>query len=552
MSNFVNNTYIRSIASVVLMTVVAFLPYIVSAQGSDNVGVTLQVGADTTNPTTPTNLVATAVSQSQIDLSWDTASDNVGVAGYTVYRDGAQIATTSATSYSDTGLSANTTYAYNVSAYDSAGNESAQSATSTATTDATSTPPQDNEQNTGGNDGENQTSDNLAPELEIENVSVEEARESAIITFRTNRDATAIVTVTHPVTLEQVQLTRDIERDRHYFSVNSLESGQEYDFLITAETAGSEAQFEGSFATLSEAPVFVPNVANFSAVGGTDRIMLDWQNPDSSQFDYVRIVRSPRFFPTDPTEGEVVYEGRGERTIDTDVEPGEQYFYTAFSVSPDREYSSGVLTTARLVTDDLPEDDRFTEDGADDVIDQLPSAEGEYPLLQSLSFLDFGVFQDGSSVLRPDEGYAQLQPQKNFQISLPADKVPSNLKTIVATLRHPDGTKSFSFLLRLNEAQTHYEAEVGGLLESGQYDVSITVLDYRIRKAVKVQGALVVETLREQAQSPSFVGQLARSSGIDTLIGLLFTLGIGAFMLWLMLVATRRKEEEEAHRGAHA
>jgi len=94
----------------------------------------LLVSDDLTPPSTPSNLSATAVSSSQINLSWNASTDNVGVAGYKVYRNGTQVATTSATSYSDTGLAELTTYTYEVSAYDAMGNESAKSSQAVATT----------------------------------------------------------------------------------------------------------------------------------------------------------------------------------------------------------------------------------------------------------------------------------------------------------------------------------------------------------------------------------------------------------------------------------
>ncbi|KKL22663.1 hypothetical protein LCGC14_2433190, partial [marine sediment metagenome] len=89
---------------------------------------------DITPPTTPTVLQATAVSSSQIDLSWSASTDNTGVTGYRIYRDGTEIATIAATTYSDTGLSVLTTYSYTVSAYDAAGNESNQSSSVLVTT----------------------------------------------------------------------------------------------------------------------------------------------------------------------------------------------------------------------------------------------------------------------------------------------------------------------------------------------------------------------------------------------------------------------------------
>ncbi len=90
---------------------------------------------DTTAPSTPTNLTATAVSSSQINLAWTASTDNVGVKGYQVFRNGVQTSGTPTTnSYSDTGLTASTAYTYTVKAVDAAGNVSAQSAPASATT----------------------------------------------------------------------------------------------------------------------------------------------------------------------------------------------------------------------------------------------------------------------------------------------------------------------------------------------------------------------------------------------------------------------------------
>ncbi|TMH89319.1 MAG: hypothetical protein E6H42_17405, partial [Betaproteobacteria bacterium] len=100
--------------------------------------------ADTTAPSTPTALSASAVSSSQINLSWTASTDNVGVTGYRVYRAGTLLATLGAvTAYQNTSLAATTTYSYTVQAIDAAGNASAQSASASATTRAApdTTPP---------------------------------------------------------------------------------------------------------------------------------------------------------------------------------------------------------------------------------------------------------------------------------------------------------------------------------------------------------------------------------------------------------------------------
>jgi hypothetical protein len=90
--------------------------------------------SDTTAPSVPINLSATAVSSSAINLSWSASTDGVGVQGYRVFRSGVQIASTGSTSYGDTNLTASTTYSYTVVGYDAAGNQSAQSGSASATT----------------------------------------------------------------------------------------------------------------------------------------------------------------------------------------------------------------------------------------------------------------------------------------------------------------------------------------------------------------------------------------------------------------------------------
>jgi len=89
---------------------------------------------DTTPPSTPANLSATAISSSAINLSWTASTDNVGVTGYRIYRGGVQIGTSGTPSYADSNLASNTSYSYTVAAVDGAGNNSAQSLSANATT----------------------------------------------------------------------------------------------------------------------------------------------------------------------------------------------------------------------------------------------------------------------------------------------------------------------------------------------------------------------------------------------------------------------------------
>jgi chitodextrinase len=82
---------------------------------------------DSTPPTTPADLTATAISSTQINLSWTASTDNVAVSGYHVYCNKKQIGITSGASYQSTGLRPSKTYKFSVAAFDGSGNVSHES-----------------------------------------------------------------------------------------------------------------------------------------------------------------------------------------------------------------------------------------------------------------------------------------------------------------------------------------------------------------------------------------------------------------------------------------
>ena len=99
--------------------------------------VTTTGSGDLINPSDPTNLGASAVSSGRIDLSWTASTDNVGVTGYEIFRNGTLLPPVGAvTTFADTTVAPSTSYAYQVRAFDAAGNRSGLSASATATTPA--------------------------------------------------------------------------------------------------------------------------------------------------------------------------------------------------------------------------------------------------------------------------------------------------------------------------------------------------------------------------------------------------------------------------------
>lgn len=110
-------------------------------QTFDVINYAFTAGSESTPPSTPANLTATAASGTQVNLSWSASSDNTGVRGYGIYRNGSLVATVNQNTltYSDVRLVPSTTYSYRVDAFDGSGNHSALSTAISATTQSTAT-----------------------------------------------------------------------------------------------------------------------------------------------------------------------------------------------------------------------------------------------------------------------------------------------------------------------------------------------------------------------------------------------------------------------------
>ena len=111
--------------------------YVVSATNAVGEGARsneLSARADTSAPSTPGAPKLVVAGTSQLALDWSPSTDNVGVTGYRLYRNGALIATVAETEYLDSGLVAATTYTYSLRAIDAVGNASGASSSLSAKT----------------------------------------------------------------------------------------------------------------------------------------------------------------------------------------------------------------------------------------------------------------------------------------------------------------------------------------------------------------------------------------------------------------------------------
>ena len=88
---------------------------------------------DVVPPTKPTHLAKPRATKTSVSLIWTAGTDNLGVAGYTVYLGGTKVATTTSTRYTVSKLKCGKSYTLAIDAYDAARNHSARARVTTWT-----------------------------------------------------------------------------------------------------------------------------------------------------------------------------------------------------------------------------------------------------------------------------------------------------------------------------------------------------------------------------------------------------------------------------------
>ncbi|MBI2048812.1 MAG: carboxypeptidase regulatory-like domain-containing protein, partial [Parcubacteria group bacterium] len=158
---------------------------------------------------------------------------------------------------------------------------------------------------------------------------------------------------------------------------------------------------------------------------------------------------------------------------------------------------------------------------APDPFDRLPRATSTDPLIARLTLGSFTFSQVGEALQNFNEqGYIRINGNKYLTVSLAADQVPDVLKTIgITVFDAADYQRSFSFVLRADDAKLAYAATVAPFGQNGIYPINIHILNYQDQSLKKLSGFLQVSGvgfLPVQAVTDLFahVAPLAVTSGL--------------------------------------
>jgi len=254
---------------------------------------------DGTPPTKPDGLSGTAVSTTEIDLTWNPSSDpETGILGYVVYRDGAEVARSPTTTYSDTGLAPSTTYTYRVSAVNGDSIEGSDSSPiNVKTLDPVAPPPPTN------------LSATTVSESEID-LAWTAPDADDLIGYRVYRNG-------NPVGEPTGTTYRD----------SGLQGFTTYNYTVTArdnEGLESDPSESAQATTLDGTPPTRPESLTATATGTTS-IGLSWSgsaDPESGVVGY-RVYRN----------GTKVAETAGTTHLDTGLSPATNYEYRVSAVN---------------------------------------------------------------------------------------------------------------------------------------------------------------------------------------------------------------------------
>jgi hypothetical protein len=253
-------------------------------------------------------------------------------------------------------------------------------------------------------------------------------------------------------------------------------------------------------------------------------------------FAYVRVVRNHYYYPQNPTDGVVIYEGVGVSFYDeAALNQYDRQYYTIFAYNIDGVPSSGAVAAA----------------ARDQVVTEAPAVPGvEVPTTVAtsaeafrLTFADVTVVQNDELIAASAETMV-LKADTPFMIRVPVAMVPGAAKTVIVTWQHPfDSMKTTSYLLKRNAEGTYYEAIAAPIADTGIYPLHVAVFDAATNMLGSVSGTFEIfrSDVAPEASGQSIAYIATTYIIVGGIIGLCTVLGLWWIFVTLLRLLFRKK-----------
>jgi hypothetical protein len=376
--------------------------------------------------------------------------------------------------------------------------------------------------------------------LKITNIEIKDINfDSALISWLTDEVGLCKFTWGTTTNYYGGTVSEEMFLKQHETLLFNLYSGSLYHFkIICRDTNNNWAEtsdFQFSTLSISDEGT-LSNIENFSYQTGEENINLTWENPEQDNWAEVQIFKSEKFYPQNPSDGELVFKGKDISFNDINIKEGVDYYYTAFTVDKNGNYSSGAVLKAKVKKPGEKEGE------------MLPAGEpggGAPESIERINWLDFEFWQNGKRI-EMTGGKFSFEKGLPIKIAIPYKKVPEVLKTVMVSLKK--GQEYFSFLLKINKDKTHYIATIASP-EEGLYPLNVYILDYKNQTMKKLEGLLEVKTKKTIASLVNLGFLKSCKSGSCFLLILIPLILLTAVLMLVIFFARKKMKKSRTNRG---
>ncbi|MFA6493499.1 MAG: carboxypeptidase-like regulatory domain-containing protein [Candidatus Paceibacterota bacterium] len=375
----------------------------------------------------------------------------------------------------------------------------------------------------------------------ISNMAVTSDKNGAALLWNTNEPSAAEYSWGTTQSYEGGTGSDPVYSTKHRVVLSSIEQNVTYHYkVVSTDTAENSSVFIGTFVIDNESDTVAPaNPSGFKASVSGDSITLTWTNPRDTDFASVKVVRSMTSYPSVPSTGNVIYEGKAQKVIDTTPAIGVKYFYSIFAKDPWENYSSGSFTSAKVAAPEPPvvtapiapidppvkaappptavpvkiatttpttttnvptaASSTVSATASSTPVSATTAPEKEKttpaaPSVFSLSLSDFEFYSKGGaeSKLILEGNSISADSNKNIRISIPLNKLPVGFRSVILKVNNIEKGKDESqYVFAVNGARSETIVDLNG--ESGSHAFQIEVLGNEKKVLAETRGAFILD-----------------------------------------------------------